>query len=127
MSTNMSPDQKTSDETGLAPSAQAFERAIAESADVRFVFRLYVSGMTPRSRQAIDNIRQLCAEHLAGRYDLEIVDIYQQPDLAKDAQVIAAPTLVKKLPLPLRKIIGDMGDPGRMMVVLGIAPGGGKR
>ena len=69
----------------------------------------------------------MCEEHLAGRYDLEIIDIYQQPDLAKDGQVIAAPTLVKKLPLPLRKVIGDMGDPGRIMVVLGIVPAGGKR
>ena len=84
--------------------------------------------MTPRSRRAIDNIQKLCGEHLAGRYDLEIIDIYQQPELAKEGQVIAAPTLVKKLPLPLRKIIGDMGDPGRIMVVLGIVPGNaGKR
>ena len=80
--------------------------------------------MTPRSRQAIDNIRQLCEEHLAGRYDLEIIDIYQQPALAKDAQIIAAPTLVKKLPPPVRKVIGDMADPGRVMVVLGIAASG---
>ena len=114
-------DDTFSGDMHLAPSAQAFERAIAESPDVRFVLRLYVSGMTPRSRQAIDNIRQLCEEHLAGRCDLEVIDIYQQPGLARDAQVIAAPTLVKTLPLPLRKIIGDMGDPGRIMVVLGIA------
>ena len=122
----MPSDENTSGAMGLTPSAQAFERAIAESPDARFVLRLYVSGMTPRSRQAIDHIRNLCEEHLAGRYDLEIIDIYQQPHLAKDEQVIAAPTLVKKLPLPLRKIIGDMGDPGRIMVVLGIAPGSGK-
>ena len=88
------------------------------------MLRLYVSGMTSRSRRAIDNIRQLCEEHLAGRYDLEVVDIYQQPGLAKDAQVIAAPTLVKTLPPPLRKIIGDMADPGRVMVVLGIVAKG---
>jgi len=119
----MPSDERTSDEMGLAPSAQEFERAIAQSPDARFVLRLYVSGMTPRSRQAIDNICQLCQEHLAGRYDLEIIDIYQQPELAKEGQVIAAPTLVKTLPLPLRRVIGDMGDPGRIMVVLGIAPG----
>jgi circadian clock protein KaiB len=114
-------DQETSGEIGFAPSAEAFERAIAESSHARFVLRLYVSGMTPRSRQAIENIRKLCDEHLAGRYDLEIIDIYQQPALCKDAQVIAAPTLVKTLPPPLRKVIGDMSDPGRIMVVLGIA------
>ncbi len=119
----MSSDENLSGDWALAPSAQDFERAIADSPDARFVLRLYVSGMTVRSRQAIDNIRKLCEEHLAGRYDLEIVDIYQQPELAKDEQVIAAPTLVKKLPPPLRRVIGDMGDPGRIMVVLGIAPG----
>jgi circadian clock protein KaiB len=117
-------DETSSGDWGLAPSAREFERAIADSPDARFVLRLYVSGMTGRSRQAIDNIHHLWEEHLAGRYDLKIIDIYQQPDLAKDEQVIAAPTLVKKLPPPLRKVIGDMGDPGRIMVVLGIVPPG---
>jgi len=121
----MPSDKRTSGETGFAPSAEIFERAIAENPDTRFVLRLYVSGMTARSRQAIDNIRPLCEEHLAGRYDLEIIDIYQQPALAKDAQVIAVPTLVKRLPLPLRMLVGDMADPERIMVVLGIAPGSG--
>ena len=119
----MPSDVNTSGDWGLAPSAQDFERAIAESPDARFVLRLYVSGMTTRSRQAIENIRTLCEEHLAGRYDLEIIDIYQQPELAKEGQVIAAPTLVKTLPPPLRKVIGDMGEPGRILAVLGIAPG----
>jgi circadian clock protein KaiB len=123
----MPSDKKTSDETGFAPSAEAFERAIAESPDARFVLRLYVSGMTARSRQAIHNIQKLCEEHLAGRYDLEIIDIYQQPALAKEGQIVAAPTLVKKLPLPLRRIIGDMADPGRIMVVLGIVPRSGDK
>ena len=123
----MPSDENTSGDWGLGPSAQDFERAIAESPDARFVLRLYVSGMTARSRQAIENIRKLCEEHLAGRYDLQIIDIYQQPELAKEGQVIAAPTLVKTLPLPLRKVIGDMGDPGRIMVVLGIVPPGDKR
>ncbi len=117
----MPSDKGSSGETGLAPSAQAFERAITEAQDAHFVLRLYVSGMTSRSRLAIENIRHLCEEHLAGRYDLQVIDIYQQPGLTKDAQVIAAPTLVKQLPPPLRKIVGDLGDPGRIMVVLGIA------
>jgi circadian clock protein KaiB len=123
----MPSDEKPSDEAGLAPSAQEFERTIAGAPDARFVLRLYVSGMTPRSRAAIDNIHQLCEKHLAGRYDLAIIDIYQQPDLAKDGQVIAAPTLVKTLPTPLRRVIGDMADPGRVMMALGIVPGSGKR
>ena len=120
-------DENASGDSALAPSAQDFERAIAELPDARFVLRLYVSGMTARSRQAVENIRSLCEEHLAGRYDLEIIDIYQQPALAKEGQVIAAPTLVKTLPPPLRRVIGDMGDPGRIMVVLGIAPGSGDK
>ena len=78
--------------------------------------------MTPRSRRAIHNLTKLCEEHLSGRYDLEIIDIYQQPTLAKGEQIIAAPTLVKKLPLPLRRVIGDMSDPGRILVVLGVTP-----
>jgi circadian clock protein KaiB len=116
----MSVDETTGGDRGLAPSAQEFERAIAESPDARFMLRLYVSGMTARSRQASDDIRRLCEEHLAGRHELEIVDIYQQPALAKDAQIVAAPTLVKSLPPPVRKVIGSMGDPRRVMVVLGI-------
>ena len=123
----MPSDENASGDWGLAPSAQEFERAIAESPDARFVLRLYVSGMTARSRQAIDNIRQLCEEHLAGRYDLEIIDIYQQSALAKEGQIIAAPTLVKRLPLPLRTVIGDLGEPGRIMAVLGIAPVGDEK
>ena len=116
-------ENEKNDEIEFVPSAEAFEKAIADSPDARFVLSLYVSGMTPRSRLAIDNIRKLCEEYLKGRYELEIIDIYQQPALAKEGQIIAAPTLVKKLPLPLRKVIGDMGDAGRIMVVLGIAPG----
>ena len=83
----------------------------AESSKSRkFVMRLYVTGATPRSTRAITNLRRLCDEHLPGRYELEVVDIYQQPNLAVEGQVIAAPTLVKSLPLPLRKFIGDMSD-----------------
>ncbi len=101
-------------------SAQAFERAFARQPQGRFVLKLYVSGMTLRSRRAIDNIQKLCEEHLAGGYDLEIIDIYQQPALAKGDQIIAVPTLVKKLPVPLRRVIGDMSDPGRILLALGV-------
>jgi circadian clock protein KaiB len=84
----------------------------------RYVLRLYVTGLTPRSKRAIENVRKICEEHLYGRYDLEVVDIYQQPALAKGAQIIAAPTLVKKLPLPLRRFIGDMSETERILVGL---------
>ena len=98
----------------------AFERAAADQSQVKYVLILYVAGMRPRSQRSIDNIRRLCEEHLAGRYELQIIDIYQQPALAEGAQIIAAPTLVKKLPLPLRQIIGDMSDDGRVLVAMGV-------
>ncbi len=98
----------------------AFEKALADQSHVRYILNLYVAGMRPRSQRAIDNIRRLCDEHLPGRYELRIIDIYQQPALAESAQIRAAPTLVKKLPLPLRKLIGDMSDEGRVMIALGI-------
>jgi circadian clock protein KaiB len=83
--------------------------------DETYVLRLYVTGMTPRSSQAISTIKSLCEEHLAGRYDLEVIDIYQQPALAKDEQIIATPTLVKKLPAPLRRFIGNLADEERIL------------
>lgn len=100
--------------------AASFERALSEAGQGTYVLRLFVTGMTPRSQRAIGNIRKLCEEYLPGRYELEIIDIYQQPTLARNEQIIAAPTLVKKLPLPLRKIIGDMSEPGRVLVALGV-------
>ncbi len=83
-----------------------------------YVLRLYVTGATPRSSRAIQNLKKLCAEHLQGRYDLQIIDIYQQPVLAQGEQIAAAPTLVKKLPLPLRKFIGDLSNTERILLGL---------
>jgi circadian clock protein KaiB len=94
----------------------ALEEAAADRATERYVLRLYIAGLTPRSTQAIQNIRKICEEHLEGRYDLEIIDLYQQPVLAEGEQIIAAPTLVKKLPLPLRRFIGDMSNTERILV-----------
>ena len=84
----------------------------------RYVLRLYVTGMTARATRAVANVREICEEHLEGRYDLEVIDLYQQPFLARDEQIIAAPTLVKKLPLPLRRIIGDMSQRDRVLLGL---------
>jgi circadian clock protein KaiB len=78
--------------------------------------------MTSRSRRAIENIRTICEEHLQGSYELEVVDLYQQPVLASGEQIIAAPTLIKRLPLPLRRVIGDMSDTGRVLVGLDLRP-----
>lgn len=88
--------------------AGAFEKALADKSKVHYILRLFVTGMTPRSQQAIANIRTLCEEHLKGRYDLEVIDIYQHPRSAGDNQVFAVPTLIKKLPLPIRRFVGDM-------------------
>ena len=104
----------------LGPKARQLKDAIAAARTEHFVLRLFVSGLSARSRRAIDNIKQLCETHLAGRYELQIIDIYQQPELAKDQQLIAAPTLIKKLPLPLRKLVGDMQDRARVLVMLGV-------
>ena len=75
-----------------------------------YVLRLYVTGATRRSRRAIGNLDAICKEFLKGRYDLEVIDVYQKPTLAKDEQIVAAPTLIKKLPLPMRRIIGDLSN-----------------
>jgi len=75
-----------------------------------YVLRLYVTGQTPRSTASVRNLTRFCAEHLAGRFELEVIDIYQQPTLAMEAQIVAAPTLVKALPLPLRRLVGDLSD-----------------
>jgi circadian clock protein KaiB len=83
-----------------------------------YVLRLYVTGTTPHSVRAIANVRNLCEQHLEGRYKLEVVDLSQQPGLATDEQIIAAPTLIKQLPLPLRRFIGDMSHTGRILLGL---------
>jgi circadian clock protein KaiB len=83
-----------------------------------YVLRLFVAGQTPRSVHAITNIKRICEDHLKGRYELEVIDLYQQPQLARGEQIIAVPTLVKKLPLPLRRLIGDMSNTSRVLVGL---------
>jgi circadian clock protein KaiB len=115
---------KSDRDDALGISAQAFEQAVAANPQGRFVLKLYVSGMTPRSRRAIRNLQKLCDEYLPARHDLEIIDIYQQPALAKGAQIVAVPTLVKTLPPPLRRVIGDLSDPGRILLVLGVVKKG---
>lgn len=98
--------------------SEEFELALQATEQGNYVLRLYVSGMTPRSLLAIENVRKICMEHLQGRYQLEIIDIYQQPIFAKEGQIVAAPTLVKELPPPLRKFIGDMSQTERLLLGL---------
>ena len=84
--------------------------------------RLYIAGQTPRSVRAISNLRRACDEHLKGKYRVEVIDLLEHPQLAAGDQIIAIPTLVKKLPLPVRKIIGDLSDTERMLVGLELRP-----
>jgi circadian clock protein KaiB len=83
-----------------------------------YSLRLYITGQTPRSAGSLQNLKQVCDQYLAGRFELEVIDIYQQPELAQAAQIIAAPTLVKRLPLPLRRLVGDLSN--RRRVLLGL-------
>ena len=103
---------------GADSTTAKFERAAARKSKPRYVLRLYVTGMTPNSIRAIENLRAICDEYLADRYDLEIIDIYQHPVLMQGEKIIAAPTLIKKLPEPLRHLVGDMSD--RERVLLGL-------
>ena len=102
----------------LTDAADAADAAAGSPDEARYVLRLFVSGLTERSTRAVENARTICEQHLNGRYDLEIIDIYQQPDLARGEQIVAAPTLIKKLPLPLRRVIGDLSDTDRVLIGL---------
>jgi circadian clock protein KaiB len=85
-----------------------------------YILSLYVTGATPRSLRAIANIKRICEEYLQGRYELEVVDIYQQPELAQQAEIVAAPALIKELPVPLRTLVGDMSDEEQVLIGLGL-------
>lgn len=84
----------------------------------KYLLKLYVTGTTPHSIRAIENIKEICEEHLQGRYTLEVVDLYKHPETARTEQIIAAPTLIKKLPLPLRRVIGDMSGTEKVLIGL---------
>lgn len=99
---------------------ELFEEAAAEGGSQKFILTLFVAGMTPRSLRAIENAKQLCETYLKERCELEVVDVYQQPEMAKGVQVIAAPTLVKHLPPPLQRFIGDLSDPEPILVRLAL-------
>jgi circadian clock protein KaiB len=105
-----------------SPLTRTMERAVRKTAREKYVLRLYVAGMSPLSQEAVRNVTAICEEHLAGRYNLEVIDLYQQPVLAAGEQIIAAPTLIKKLPLPLRRLIGSMASEDRILVGLDLRP-----
>lgn len=104
-------------------SARQFEMGVSEDpGQERFELRLYVAGQTPKCLTAFANLKRICEEHLAGQYQIEIVDLLQNPQLARGDQIIAIPTLVRKLPEPMRKIIGDLSSTERVLVGLQIRP-----
>ena len=106
----------------LKDESKELGKKIKASPEKKYVLSLFISGVTPKSTRAIMNIKKICEEYLKGRYELEVVDIYQQPELAKGEQIIAIPTLLKKLPLPLRKFIGDMSKTEKILVGLDVKP-----
>jgi len=102
-------------------STKAFEAALtADPKPARYCLQLFITGTTPRCARAVKNIRAICEENLAGQYDLEVIDIYQHPEQAKPAQIVVTPTLVKSLPLPFRRLIGDLSDSDRVLLGLDI-------
>jgi circadian clock protein KaiB len=99
-------------------STKEFDLTMSELSKDKYILRLYITGTTNRSVLAITNLKKICEEYLEGRYELEVIDLYQKPFLAKDEQIIAAPTLIKKLPLPFRRIIGDMSNKEKVLLGL---------
>jgi len=98
----------------------AFDQAMSGFHKDKYTLRLFITGSTAKSVLALTNLKKICEEYLEGRYDLEVIDLYQNPGLAIEEQIIAAPTLIKKLPLPFRRIIGDMSDIEKVLMGLEI-------
>lgn len=100
---------------------QLYTQELNQQETTIYILQLYVTGMTAKSVSAIINIKQICEEYLQGRYELEVIDLYQTPRLAQDEQIIATPMLIKKHPPPLRHVIGDMSNTERLLVVLNLS------
>jgi circadian clock protein KaiB len=101
-------------------SAASSARKRTTKRSARYALRLYITGQTPRSLQSVENLRALCDKYIPNQFDLEVVDIYQQPAMAAAGQIIAAPTLIKSMPLPLRRLVGDFSDQNRVILGLDI-------
>ena len=106
----------------LRNATEAFEEALKEKTlrRAKYILRLYVTGSSGRSLQAVYNLKKLCEEHLPDDYDLEVIDIYKNPAAAREEQIVAAPTLVKSLPHPIRKFVGDLSNTQKILVGLDI-------
>ncbi len=101
---------------------ELFEQSLSQSQEERYTLRLYVAGTTLQSVTALQNIKKICEEHLQGRYDLEVIDIYQQTEAVISDNIVAVPTLIKKLPMPLQKIIGNLSNTEKVLIGLNIVP-----
>ena len=97
-----------------------FEELASQPSEERYLLRLYISGLTPRSTEALTTLRAICEEHLRGRYELEVIDLYQHPERADGDQIIGTPTLIKQLPQPLRRLVGDLADVERVLIGLNL-------
>lgn len=116
---------KKSSNVAAFKTTEEFEKLLHAAPEApHYVLRLYITGSTPRSMAAIANIRALCDQHLAGRYELDVVDIYQQPDQAFKEQIIAAPTLIKESPYPPSRMVGNLTNVDKIMVGLNLTPKG---
>src|SRR5215813_6870812 len=113
---------KTPSKGKLRHATEAFEEALKEKAlrRAKYILRLYVTGSSHRSLRAVYNLKKICEEYLPDDYDLEVIDIYKDPEAAREEQIIAAPTLVKKLPQPIRRFVGDMSNTRKILVGLDI-------
>jgi circadian clock protein KaiB len=110
----------------IQSTAEKFDMTVSSSDRDKYVLRLYITGTTSRSMQAITNLKKICEEYLEGRYELEVIDLYKEPALAKGDQIIAAPTLIKQIPLPFRRIIGDMSNKEKVLLGLDLREVKGK-
>ena len=115
-------DDKRPLKTKLRNATEAFEEALNGKAlkRAKYILRLYVTGSTGRSLRAVNNLKKLCEEHFPDDYDLEVIDIYKDPEAAREAQIVAAPTLVKKLPQPIRRLVGDLSNTQKVLIGLDI-------
>jgi circadian clock protein KaiB len=118
----MTPKAQTGSKRTRKKSVATTKRKTAAKRSARYALRLYITGQTPRSRQSVENLRALCDKYIPNQFDLEVVDIYQQPAMAAAGQIIAAPTLIKSMPLPLRRLVGDFSDQHRVILGLDIKP-----
>ncbi|NUN65019.1 thiol-disulfide isomerase [Pseudanabaena biceps] len=103
---------------------ELFEQSLSESKDKHYILRLYIAGTTIQSVTALRNIKKICEEHLQGRYELEVIDIYQQAEALTSENIIAVPTLIKHLPLPLQKMIGNLSNTEKVLIGLDLFPKG---